>query len=197
MNYNGNQMTIVKLNTCDRRHRWVINLTYARPPPTERTRRNDPLGLTTTATSCPSRPSPAHYGSVLRDHRRLCRRTQLRGYNVNGSNQLMRTTSRGVDPTSLRTISSVLKWAPRLTVQAAERRAALRIATTRTTYRLRRLPGYSNQYTMIRSMRVSLIGRTQPGQFTGDSFRNNFDGGQYRIQALSLIINPRNLSMND
>jgi hypothetical protein len=46
-------------------------------------------------------------------------------------------------------------------------------------------------------VRVSLIGRTPPGQFTGQNFRNTYDGGQYRIQALSLVINPRNLSMND
>ena len=58
-------------------------------------------------------------------------------------------------------------------------------------------PGYSNQFTMIRSIRVSLIGRTPKGQFTGSNFRNTYDGGQYRIQALSLVINPRNLSMND
>jgi hypothetical protein len=50
---------------------------------------------------------------------------------------------------------------------------------------------------MIRSIRVSLIGRTPQGQFTGSNFRNTYDGGQYRIQALSLVINPRNLSMND
>jgi hypothetical protein len=47
---------------------------------------------------------------------------------------------------------------------------------------------------LIRSVRVSLIGRTPP---TVTSFKNAFDGGNYKIEALSLIINPRNLSMND
>ena len=58
--------------------------------------------------------------------------------------------------------------------------------------------GYSNQFTMIRSIRVSLIGRTQPDSIYRKQFSQFFfDGGQYRIQALSLVINPRNLSMND
>jgi prepilin-type N-terminal cleavage/methylation domain-containing protein len=63
--------------------------------------------------------------------------------------------------------------------------------------------GYSNKYNSIRSIRVSMIGRT-PTQFTGTTFnnaqalfQNSFDGGNYKIEALSLVINPRNLSMND
>jgi prepilin-type N-terminal cleavage/methylation domain-containing protein len=46
----------------------------------------------------------------------------------------------------------------------------------------------------IRSLRVSLIGRTNPSP--DDPYRNTFDGGAYKIEALSVIINPRNLSMN-
>jgi hypothetical protein len=49
----------------------------------------------------------------------------------------------------------------------------------------------------VRSIRVSVIGRTPPTQFTASSFRNTFDGGRYKIEALSLVVNPRNLSMND
>jgi prepilin-type N-terminal cleavage/methylation domain-containing protein len=63
--------------------------------------------------------------------------------------------------------------------------------------------GYSNKYNSIRSIRVSIIGRTPTG-FVGTSFnkaaplyQNSFDGGNYKIEALSLVINPRNLSMND
>jgi prepilin-type N-terminal cleavage/methylation domain-containing protein len=53
-------------------------------------------------------------------------------------------------------------------------------------------PGYKAN--LIRSVRVSLIGRTPPSLTT---FKNTFDGGNYKIEALSLIINPRNLTMND
>jgi prepilin-type N-terminal cleavage/methylation domain-containing protein len=46
----------------------------------------------------------------------------------------------------------------------------------------------------IRSVRISLIGRGAAN--FNDRFRNTFDGGPYRIEALSVVVNPRNLSMN-
>src|ERR1041385_8740025 len=54
---------------------------------------------------------------------------------------------------------------------------------------------YNHDWSLIRSVRVSMIGRT-PSDL-GSSFRNNFDGGPYKIQSISVVINPRNLSMND
>jgi prepilin-type N-terminal cleavage/methylation domain-containing protein len=56
---------------------------------------------------------------------------------------------------------------------------------------------YATKSRSIRSVRVSVIGRTPPGQWSGTNFANSFDGGNYKIEALSLVINPRNLSMND
>jgi prepilin-type N-terminal cleavage/methylation domain-containing protein len=59
---------------------------------------------------------------------------------------------------------------------------------------------YDNTKTLTRatrSIRVSMIGRTPPNQWSGTKFANSFDGGNYKIEALSLVINPRNLSMND
>jgi hypothetical protein len=47
----------------------------------------------------------------------------------------------------------------------------------------------------IRSVRISLIGRTAPNP--DGSFQNSFDGGNYRVEAISVVVNPRNLSMND
>ena len=64
-------------------------------------------------------------------------------------------------------------------------------------------PCYDFQYDQIRSIRISLIGRTPPGIYTNSNvnsatlFTNSFDGQPYKIQALSIIVNPRNLSMND
>ena len=50
----------------------------------------------------------------------------------------------------------------------------------------------------VRSLLVSVIARTPPNRPGGDlNYRNTFDGGDYQIQALSVVINPRNLSMND
>jgi hypothetical protein len=65
------------------------------------------------------------------------------------------------------------------------------------------LPCYDNQFDEIRSIRISLIGRTPPGLYSNSNvyapvmFTNSFDGQPYKIQALSIIVNPRNLSMND
>ena len=47
----------------------------------------------------------------------------------------------------------------------------------------------------IRSLRVSIIGRTNPDP--SNPFTNSYDGGHYRIQGTSFIINPRNLSLHD
>jgi prepilin-type N-terminal cleavage/methylation domain-containing protein len=64
-------------------------------------------------------------------------------------------------------------------------------------------PCYDNQFDQIRSIRISLIGRTPPGLYSNSNvysptlFTNSFDSQPYKIQALSIIVNPRNLSMND
>lgn len=49
----------------------------------------------------------------------------------------------------------------------------------------------------IRALRLSLIARTSPTFASEFNFHNSFDNGNYQIQALSVGINPRNLSMND
>jgi prepilin-type N-terminal cleavage/methylation domain-containing protein len=54
---------------------------------------------------------------------------------------------------------------------------------------------YQHDWPLIRSVRVSMIGRT-PADYSS-TFRNNFDGGAYKIESVSVVINPRNLSMND
>jgi prepilin-type N-terminal cleavage/methylation domain-containing protein len=56
---------------------------------------------------------------------------------------------------------------------------------------------YSYNYSLIRSVQLSLIGRTSPGQGSPSGFTNNFDQGNYQIQSISLAVNPRNLSMRD
>lgn len=52
-------------------------------------------------------------------------------------------------------------------------------------------------YYRIRAIRVSLIGRTTPVNDPTYNFRNTFDNGPYQIQAVSVVVNPRNLSMKD
>jgi prepilin-type N-terminal cleavage/methylation domain-containing protein len=52
-------------------------------------------------------------------------------------------------------------------------------------------------FTQVRSVRVSLIGRTTPNTNPTYTFRNSFDKGPYQIQGAAIIVNPRNMSMND
>jgi hypothetical protein len=54
---------------------------------------------------------------------------------------------------------------------------------------------YSKDFTKIRAVRITLIGRTPPAP--ASDFRNKFDQGPYKIEATSVVINPRNLSMKD
>jgi hypothetical protein len=57
--------------------------------------------------------------------------------------------------------------------------------------------GTGYDYTLIRSVMVSLVGRTVPNPGPSYVFRNSFDGGPYQIQGVSVVINPRNMSMAD
>jgi Tfp pilus assembly protein PilW len=52
-------------------------------------------------------------------------------------------------------------------------------------------------FTLVRSLRISLIGRTTPNTNPAYAFRNVFDNGPYQVEGISLVVNPRNLSMND
>jgi hypothetical protein len=51
------------------------------------------------------------------------------------------------------------------------------------------------QFTYVRSVRVSLIGRTKPNPSQDYTFRNTFDGGPYQVEGVSVIVDPRNMSM--
>ena len=51
------------------------------------------------------------------------------------------------------------------------------------------------EYNLIRSVRVSVIGRTQPNPT--NPYRNAFDMGPYQIRGNSIIVDPRNLTMNN
>lgn len=54
---------------------------------------------------------------------------------------------------------------------------------------------YPYDYTKIRSVMVSMIGRTSPNAPDLDPsfhFQNSFDGGRYMIQGISVVVNPRN-----
>ena len=52
-------------------------------------------------------------------------------------------------------------------------------------------------FTRVRSVRISLIGRTTPNISPSYEFRNAFDQGPYQVQGTAIVVNPRNMSMND
>jgi prepilin-type N-terminal cleavage/methylation domain-containing protein len=52
-------------------------------------------------------------------------------------------------------------------------------------------------FTVVRSVRISLIARTTPNYSASYTFRNAFDGGPYQAQGIAVVVNPRNMSMND
>jgi prepilin-type N-terminal cleavage/methylation domain-containing protein len=58
-------------------------------------------------------------------------------------------------------------------------------------------PNHPNDFSLVRSIRISLIARTAPNNNPTYHFRNSFDNGPYQIQGGAVVINPRNLSMND
>src|SRR5207244_12687527 len=52
-------------------------------------------------------------------------------------------------------------------------------------------------FPLVRSVRISLIGRSKPNTNPNYRFRNKFDGGPYQVAGTAIVVNPRNLSMND
>jgi prepilin-type N-terminal cleavage/methylation domain-containing protein len=55
--------------------------------------------------------------------------------------------------------------------------------------------GYNYDFTLVRSVMISLVGRTPPNVDPTFVFRNSFDGGPYMIQGASVVVNPRNMSI--
>jgi prepilin-type N-terminal cleavage/methylation domain-containing protein len=52
-------------------------------------------------------------------------------------------------------------------------------------------------YSLIRSVQIELIGRTNPNPDPTYRYRNGFDGGPYQIESVSIVVNPRNLTMSN
>jgi prepilin-type N-terminal cleavage/methylation domain-containing protein len=55
--------------------------------------------------------------------------------------------------------------------------------------------GYN--FSLVRSVRASIIARTAPSATSASMFQNSFDGGAYQVRGTVVVVNPRNLSMND
>lgn len=64
-------------------------------------------------------------------------------------------------------------------------------------YKASDYPSGNYDFTILRSIRVSVVGRTPPNAGSIENFHNSYDQGPYHIQGLSVVVNPRNLSMAD
>ncbi len=57
--------------------------------------------------------------------------------------------------------------------------------------------GYNGNWAAITAVRISLIGRTSATTNVQSNFHNNFDGGGYKVEGVSVVVSPRNLTMNN
>jgi prepilin-type N-terminal cleavage/methylation domain-containing protein len=183
----GNQMTTAKLTSPGAVVGTKIQLTHT-PTNADGTNSvaNDPLNLTTTLFDpadgdqlgiqyCPTNGDwVVKLNSIT--------------YTVNAANQLVRNNADVI-------ADQIIGFK----VGAATYQGAIGGSAPTYSYNAAAAPptGYNSKFNSIRSIRVSLIGRTPPNQYTGNTFQNAFDGGFYKIESLSTVINPRNLSMND
>jgi hypothetical protein len=56
---------------------------------------------------------------------------------------------------------------------------------------------YSYDFTVVRAVRVTIIGRTKPSTDPTYTYHNPFDNGKYQIRGSSIIVDPRNLTMGN
>ena len=56
---------------------------------------------------------------------------------------------------------------------------------------------YGGDFTRVRAVRVTLIGRTAPSTDPFYTYRNPFDSGAYQIRGSSVVVDPRNLTMGN
>jgi len=57
--------------------------------------------------------------------------------------------------------------------------------------------GYNGDWASIASVRISIIGRTSNTNDVNLNFQNTFDQGNYKVEGVSIVVNPRNLTMNN
>jgi len=55
---------------------------------------------------------------------------------------------------------------------------------------------YNSDWASVRSLQVQLVARATPNTDTASPFQNTYDQGNYQVQGVSVVINPRNLNTN-
>ncbi len=64
-------------------------------------------------------------------------------------------------------------------------------------------PGYStnpndfnSDWASVRSLQIQLVARATPNSDNPSTFQNAYDQGNYQVQGISVVVNPRNLNTN-
>ncbi len=55
---------------------------------------------------------------------------------------------------------------------------------------------YGKDWASIRSLQVQIVARATPNSDNPSSFQNAYDQGNYQVQGISVVVNPRNLNTN-
>jgi prepilin-type N-terminal cleavage/methylation domain-containing protein len=55
---------------------------------------------------------------------------------------------------------------------------------------------YSSDWASVRSIQVQIVARATPNGDNAVAFTNSYDQGNYQVQGISVVINPRNLNTN-
>jgi prepilin-type N-terminal cleavage/methylation domain-containing protein len=56
---------------------------------------------------------------------------------------------------------------------------------------------FSSDWSSVRSLQIQIVARATPGTDTSsNSFQNAYDQGNYQVQGMAVVINPRNLNTN-
>lgn len=186
----GSLMTTVKLTANGSVNGGAVQLSFATTNASgQNTAANDPLGITTN-TGAADNPH-TQLGTQFCNGDWILRLLPI-SYKVDDTNQanpkLVRTQA-GVSDVIAENIIG-------FKVGAALWNDTHDTGTTTYSYNAANF-GSGYDFTIIRSIRVSIIGRTPPNAGSAITFRNTFDHGPYQIQGLSVVINPRNLSMSD
>jgi prepilin-type N-terminal cleavage/methylation domain-containing protein len=55
---------------------------------------------------------------------------------------------------------------------------------------------YGSDWASVRSIQIQLVARATPNTDKSSTFKNAYDQGNYQVQGMSVVINPRNLNTN-
>jgi hypothetical protein len=156
---------------------------------------NDPLDIT----ACDNQtcPTPNNFGAQFCGSDWIIKLAPIT-YQVNSSNSANPQLTRTVNGTASVVMDQIIGFKVGATIwNNATDTVSTQYNYSASTYS-NNTPGDEGwNFTLVRSLRISLIGRTTPNFNPSFAFRNVFDNGPYQVEGISLVVNPRNMSMND